>query len=168
MSQILVCTVKRYYGVCGGDCAGDCARVCASRRRVGSGHRTSSTSQAMFSLTRQRGKKALACQTQPEQSPTASQARSMALRRFSLLYYMVPNIEGVTCVFNFESLCLSNDACAFIVFNFWCLSLPFCIVWAKCVQWMRMCSYDCAKCVLASAKVFSVSVNVFRVLQHVF
>ena len=84
------------------------------------------------------------------------------------LYYMVPNIEGVTCVFNFESPCWSNDACAFIVFNFWCLSLPFCIVWAKCVQWMRMCSYDCAKCVLASAKVFSVSVNVFRVLQHVF
>ena len=76
------------------------------------------------------------------------------------------NMDGVTCVFNFESPCLSNDACAFIVFNFWCLSLPFCIEWAKCVQWMRMCSYDRAKCVLASAKVFSVSANVFRVLWN--
>ena len=77
-------------------------------------------------------------------------------------------VTSVAGVFNFESPCLSNDTCAFVVFNFWWLSLPFCIMWAKWVQWMRMCSYCCATCVLASAKVFRLSANVFRVLQRVF
>ena len=36
----------------------------------------------------------------------------------SLVHSQAANIDGVTCVFNFESPCLSNDTRAFIVFNF--------------------------------------------------
>ena len=35
-----------------------------------------------------------------------------------LVHSQAANIDGVTCVLNFESPCLSNDARAFIVFNF--------------------------------------------------
>lgn len=62
---------------------------------AGSGHNTSSTSQAMFSLLGQRGKKPIMRHIQPwhDSWPISLQARSMACSRFTLMFaYHTPSI----------------------------------------------------------------------------
>ena len=83
----------------------------------------------LFSLARQWGKKALACRTQVLSHHWQVHSQAANIDGVTCVFNFesqclsnevvyLANIDGVTCVFNFESQCLSNDARAFIVFNF--------------------------------------------------
>ena len=155
-------------------CAGDCARACASRRWVGSGHRTSSTGRKLWhagpilSNPPQHhrpgpwpwgGSLSSACSS-PSSDKNSASVHSIAVWHLqqtvhSKLAYRCCHIECLqiwVIVFRHcVQLLLTESTILHHVSNM-------CLV-------NENCSYFCATCVLASVNVYRVTVNVFRHVQ---